>query len=572
MQAWRAPAAVALLALASGLFALTWGLPSRERVLRLMPAERADDPDLHRRMEEGRREIYEERAKHGRLPTDFLTEAAEFPKGWETPPGRLLHAYRSFFLRTANPDEQKNLSYLAAMKPRKLEFAPYGIDYGGAYLYPLGAYLGGLSVVRVIRITGDLKAYLKDVGKIGNVFLAGRVFNVLCFVGCALLMLLLGSRAGGEPGGLAAALLFIFSPVVVLVEHTMNPYGWATLWFLAGCLGLSSYLDSGARSRLRLGAAGIGLAIGSSIAFWPAAAAAAAPAFAAKDLRKEWKDVLLRAAEAVAVIGVVFVVTNPYFIFRFGTYSDQLVYLMRTDSFSPSAGRLWAFFAEFLGRNWGHLLTLAALGAVAALPFTGGRRRDDRFFSALFLFGFLHLAGRTADYAHGRHFLPFFALGALAAGRLLWGPVRARSKAAAWALSALLLAHSGSMSLSYLLDFRAEAAGRGTRMVAGSWLEHHLPAGSVVGLVSPPEYSDTPPIRFDRHDLVLFAEPAHLKGRELPEYLILSELRENPRLDPLLDQSYTAAAAFEPRQYFPWARVRGAYTLANPRIRIFKRN
>jgi len=522
-------------------------------------------------MARGHEELYSRLETRDRLPADYITRAEEIPCGWTEPPERLLTSYRSFFLRSANADEQKNLTYLARMRPRRLDFEPYGVAYGGAFIYPLGAYYATLSVFQLLTVTSDLRAYFRDIRKMARVFLAGRAFNVLCFLCCALALYRIGCASGSSAEGLFSALFFLVSPVACLVEHTLNPYGWATLWFLMGCRWIQAYLASGARQDLLKGSAAVGLCVGSTPAFWPTAFLLSAPVFFARRHGHGLAEAAVRTTQAMAGLGAVFVLTNPYLFLRFDKYAYELVYVLQAFPFSLTPGRLWAFLADFLVRNWGGVLTSAALAGIGTTLMMRGSSPLGRLFSATFLAGLLQLAGHTSDFTHGRHFLPFFALGSLAAGNLLWSRFPARLRGAAWALSAALLLDSGSISASYLWNFHLEARHKSTRLEAGRWIGAHVSQGASIGLVAPPQPSDTPPFRFERHALVLFERPDQLRGRQLPDYVVLSELRASQELKAFLGRHYREAAFFRPRRLLPWVPVRGLYALANIELGVYQK-
>jgi len=551
-----------------GACGIGWGLPSLQRLRSLLPEERISDAGFHDRLAQGRDELYRQMETRGRLPDDYITQAESIPRGWQALSDRLLNSYRSFFLRSANADEQKNLTYLAHMKPWKLQFEPYGVGYGGAFIYPLGVYYGVLAVSGIVRVSSDIRIYLRDPRRMARVFLAGRWLSVFCITGCALLLYRLGSSLGGEAVGLSGALFFLASPAAVLVGHTLNPYGWATLWFLLGCRKLCDHLDSGRRTDLLLGAGCVGLCVGSSYAFFQAAVVLAAPLFRARSSGRRLSETLLWIAEALAVAGVVFVLTNPYLLLRPDKYMDELMYLNIGTDFPRTPGSFWVFVAEFLRRNWGLGLTLSALAAMIGSwhPVFGPK---ERLLSTAMIVGLFYMFGRTLDPGHARHFLPYFAIGGVLAARLLWRIPKTRL---GWLLTCLLLADTGAGGLCYLWNFRQEAKTGGTRAEAAAWIASHVPEGRSVGLLVPPQPHTTPPFRFDRYDLVLFTDPAQLKKGLHPDYVVLGGADPvSPRVTEFLARDYALEASFGPRRLLPWAALKGAWMASNIEFGIYRR-
>lgn len=563
----RRLALLSCVGLAAGACGIGWGLPSMRRLDSVLPAEWIRDPAFLDRLAQGRDELYRQMETQERLPVDYITKAESIPRGWQVPPDRLLNSYRSFFLRSANPDEQKNLTYLGHMKPWKLQFEPYGVGYGGAFIYPLGVYFGCMAAVGIVRVSSDIRTYLRDVRRMARVFVAGRWLNVLCITGCGLALYRMGSRMGGDLTGLSGALLFLASPAAVVVEHTLNPYGWATLWFLLGCHRLCSYLDSGERRDLLLGAGCVGMCIGSSYAFFQTAVVLAAPLFRPRAQGQRLSEAVLWTAEACIVAGVVFVATNPYLILKPDTYMGELVYLNVANKLPRTLGGFWVFVTEFMRRNFGFGTTCLALAATAAAwsPAFGPK---ERFLSTAMAVGLFYMSGRTLDPSHARHFLPYFALGAVLAARLSW---KLPDRRLGWIAACLLLADTGSGGVSYLMNFRQEARTGGTRAEAAAWIADHVPAGRSVGLLTPPQPYSTPPFRFDRYDLVLFTDPVQLRGLGYPDYIVLGGDPVEERVTDFLDRHYSLEASFGPRKLLPWTELRGRWLGSNTEFGIYRR-
>jgi len=571
---WALPGSgLALLAGALWLSGLSWGLPSRDRLLMLMPAAQADSPQLHRELARGRTRLYAGLEARDRQPGDYIERVERIPGGWSIPPERLRNSFRSYFLRTANADEQKPLTYLAHMKPRRLDFEPFGIDYGGAYIYPLGAYFAVLKTAGLVQVSSDLTLYLRNAGAMARVFLAGRLFSCAGLLGCVLMLFLLGQGGVGRPAapGWTAALLFALSPVVCVTAHTMNAYGWATFWFLTACWRMQAHLEDGCKSSILQAGAAAGLCVGSSFAFWTAAIPLLAPLLPRKGRPYEWKEALFLSAAAGAACGVVFVAANPYFFLRFEKFTGQLVFIARAVPFDFSTGMLWQFLTEFMPINWGWLQTAAGLFAAGCLLSRPDSEPLERVLAAAFWFSLVNLAGRIADFSHGRHFLPFFAVGSLAFARLLWGRVAPRSRALAITIAALVAVDAGLGAASYAANFRREAAGAGTRTAASRWMAENVPARSSVGLMQPPQYSETPPFRFDRHEIVLFAEPEQLDGERLPDFVLANEERTLHHRAAFFETEYEVAAAFRPKRLLPWVPVRGLLSMSNLEFVVLKK-
>ncbi|PJB23832.1 MAG: hypothetical protein CO113_17105 [Elusimicrobia bacterium CG_4_9_14_3_um_filter_62_55] len=564
-----AEAALVLWTLAIVFTGIGWGLPSFARVERLLPPERARDPQMHARLAESRRELYRKMEQSGRLPVDYVKHAIVVEPGAGDAQMRVLNAYRSYFLRSANGDEQKSLTYLAHMKPREWNFEPYGIDYGGAYLYPLGGLYAVLRAFGFLAVDGDLTAYFEDPSRMARIFLAGRIFNAICFLLVVLMVYRIGGTFAGRAGALSGAALFAAAPVLTLNSHTLNPYGWATLWFLVAFERAERFLDGGGRAPLAASAAAVGMCAGSSMAFLSAGSLLAAPLLLAALRRMRVLEAVFQFAAAVGIAGVVFIFTNPYLFLRFELFADQILFLTNAFPFAPNAASFVRFFGAFLPPNWGWLQTFLAVAACAAVVCRAEAPVQLAAFS--FAAAVFYLGGRGLDdYAHGRHFLPFFSLGAALIGWLLFNAVAQRLRRFAAVVALLAVLEAAGPSLSYVARFARESSSGASRIEAGDWINDRIAPGESIGLVKPPQYNHTPPFRFDRYRLVLFDSPDQLDAVEPPQYVVASELNLTSSMKTFLEESYETVAKFGGRRLLPWGTVSGLASGADPLIFVYR--
>lgn len=521
---------------------------------------------------DSRASLYGEMEEIGRLPVDEIRGAIVVPRARLLSEPRIVNAYRSLYLRSANPDEQKSLTYLGSMKPRELNFEPFGIDYGGAYLYPLGAYYYFLKTIGIVEATGDLTRYFENPSRMARVFLAGRAFNLICFMICVALIYRLGKLLGGRFAALSGAAIFAAAPVYVLNVHTLNPYGWATLWFLSGILFLFRYLETGNRRALLAGAVAVGMCIGSSLAFLSVGVALLAPFLRVRSRERDsWKEAGFEFLAAAAAAGLVFVATNPYLFLRFEKFVDQMLFLTKSFPLDPSLRGFFGFFTRFLPPSFG--VIQFALGG-AALAFAAVKIKTDRrrALIVLVLFaGILNLGGRSLDdFAHSRHFLPFFALWAVLIGGVLSDFAPGNRKIAVYTLLVFGLAEAGVRSLGYAKQFSMESGGRSSRMIAGKWINANIPEGKLVGLVRPPQYAHTPPFRFDRYSFLLFAAPGQLRGFDYPEFVVAGETGLTRAVEEFLEERYDTVASFGGEPLLLGNPVDRFATHADIIIRVFR--
>lgn len=538
-EAVLAAAAVALLSMATGLWGITWGLPGPFR-LRALP-EGALSEDAARRLAESWQRLYADvRRSHDEMrPAEPVTYARGLEvaaPGWTFPPDNLVGSVRSLLLQSENPDEKKAFIILAQMRPWKLEFQPLYVQYGGAFIYPLGLFLKAASLCGFAVLTPEAAHYLRCPGDMGRLYLLARIFILLFHAGSALVLFDMGRRWSGVRTGLAAAALFVLSPMFLAHSHVVKPHPYSAFWALAALRWMLLAHGAGRpRHYILAGIAG-GMALGSNfalagLAFCPLAAWAVRRCTAAA-AAGEWRWAGAGTAAAAAVL----LATNPYLAVSPQAFAWELkVYSPASWDWAP--GRIWTMFRSgFSGLGAGMTLFSAA-ATIRALWLPGARR----FLAAVCLAGGLMLWGRfsmfAADPASLRLFYPFIAAAFLLAADMLF------SLRPAWrlALGMLLAAETAAGAGVCLENLRRAAGPAAAARQAAQWVDARVPAGAVVGLFRRPEPAHTPAFRYDRYQLVIFDRVAVL--RELPEWIVVEDV-DRPDIDSLLQNSYHLAAAF----------------------------
>jgi dolichol-phosphate mannosyltransferase len=565
-----APAACALAAALAGFWGLGWGLPGPERLRAFPPG--TSSPELARKLADAWSELYDEiAASHKEMraaePVTHVVGVEELAPGWKEPPAALLNSYRSFLLRSAHPDERKPFTILARMRPWKLEFEPLYVHYGGAYIYPFGAFLAAGHAVRALTLDSDPAFYIARPEQMARLYLAGRLFILLFHFATLLVLYDLGKRLGGWKAGLAACLLFALSPAAAWHSHISKPHPFGTFWALLAVRAAFSAAESGRRRDYLLSGLWAGVAAGSNLGL---AAAAGVPALAwiarrlaGRAQAREWA--LPLAAGALA--GAACLAANPYLLFSYASFRWELEVLL------PPGARLdWSklpgLFTVVLPSGLGCVATaLGGVGLLASL-----RKSDPRRLllaaSALLLlawfwsrYWFVGMEPSTV-----RLFYPLAPLLALFAADLL---ARLPGKATLPALLALCLVEAAPSAAAYLENMRLDSGAASTRARAADWIDANVPAGASVGLTRYPEPAHTPPFRFDRYALVLFESTAAL-GKKRPDFIVV-DAEGAAKVEAGLGAEYAVAASFEPVAVL-WGRAVDDSFFANGTARVYARS
>lgn len=535
---WRSEAGLAAalaLALAAGLRGITGGLPGPER-LRALPEAARSSPEFAPRLAEAWRALYREiERSHEELradePRTSVQGVVRVPAGWSFPPGPLLNSARSLLTQSINPDEKKSFIILSRMRPWRLEFEPLYVQYGGAFVYPLGAFLGAAHLAGLARLTPDLAYYLSRPEAMARLYLLGRVYVLLFHLGTVWLLFELGRVLSGRRTGTAAAVLWALTPLAVAGSHVLKPHPVAAFWAAAAAYCAVRAQEEGRGADYLLCGAAAGLAAGGNLTL---VYLLALPVLA-RALRREggWGASLGGAAAGGALVAA----ANPYLLLAPGRFAWELT-VYSPSTFAAPWGPLISL-ARLAPQGLGvGAASLAAAGLAAGLA-AGGPRR---LLAATVLGGAALIASRFHYLSDVPSSLRLhYASAALA---VLLGADFARflPPAGRALVLAVVVAETAWRGSVYLSDLGREAGPASTRAAAADWIDENVPEGARVGLVRYPEPPHTPPFRWDRVELTVYEDPAAASG-DPPEWFVGSaeQLRAVERALP---NRYDTARAF----------------------------
>lgn len=562
---WRVEAglfATLAVALVTGLTGITGGLPGTAR-LRALPQPLRGSPEFAARLADAWRTLYAEIDRsHAELraeePRTSVVGRVEVPAGWTFPPDALLNSARSLLTQSINPDEKKSFIILGRMRPWKLDFEPLYAQYGGAFVYPLGAALAAAHVLHLARLTPDLAHYLTAPGDMARLYLLGRLYVLLFHLGTVFLLFELGRILSGRRTGAAAALLWALAPVAVINSHVLKPHPVSAFWFVAAAYCAVRAVEEGRWVDQLLCGLAAGLAAGGNLA---AAYAVGLPVLA-RLLRREgsWAWALGGAAAGAGVA----VLANPYLVFAPRDFAWELTVFSPSHFGFTSAG-LAGFFGRVVPAGLGVALSsLAAIALVRAL-FVGGPRR---LIALVVLGGGVLVLGRFPEFAGMISSLRLHYAGAALAVVLAADFLASLPRPAAVLLAAAALLDAGARGGVYLENLRREAGPSSTRTLAADWIDANIPAGAEVGLWRYPEPAHTPPFRWDRVKLVVLEKPAEAAGHE-PEWFV-GDSREVSGLQAALPGRYEAVQVFPAAAPFGRAPEDDSF-FANADMTVYRR-
>ncbi len=375
----------------------------------------------------------------------------------------IVRRYRLF---SYQPDEMITFRALSQIKPGSLQFDPKLYQYGGLWIYPVGAMLkvASLQWIGFVHLTPDLAYYLDHPEAFGRFYVVARLYSVLWgLIGVVTVYSILKKLTADDWMSALGSLGFALLPVVVCMSHEAKPHLGGAVLMLLAIRAAMAFVESGStRSALLTGVlcgAAIGMVPTSLPVFLILPAMVLMRPFA---MNERVKLVLLAGAAGVGV----YAITNPYVLINLLLHRELLT------SNAVNTGAMYAvhdllggaFNATLLiGEGTSMIILLAGVVGWLTLHFSPPVLRKQLVLLALPAIAITALyavvaAGKPGEF--GRFFiLPDVALliGAVMALRRF---THARIQRLVGSFLLFLIAWAGA---KYLAGFEYDARGSGTR-------------------------------------------------------------------------------------------------------------
>lgn len=521
--AWRSRLALGMLLLGACFVfcrGLAWGLPAR----------RVDPYLFGRHPVWSGREILElagDRAYNPALGADVdINPIDRSQPVWLNQTDRqraeIILRYR---LYTYQPDEMITMMALAAMRPSAGDFDPKLYQYGGLWIYPVGALLGLGHSCGLLKLTADKVYYLDHPEEFARLYLVARLYVVAwALVGVwAVYRLARRFTSGDVPLAFCAAACCVVMPVVVNMSHEAKPHlPGAVLMLLAVLAGLRC-LDTGRTLWWFVASCLCGAAFGMVLSAWPVFLILPTLAALLPGLPRDRRM-------AVAIIGAaiglgVYLLTNPYILINSLINPQVLRSNLGNSAAMYQVSRLGEGLlnaARLLSEATGPVLgVVGVIGAVGLAVLSRVRRCElgagllVAVPSLAVLIQFIALAaGKPAEY--GR-FAVFPAM-VLCVGGM--SAVAAFVIRRGWRFGCGLLLFVATLlpGFEYLSAFRLDSGSRPSRLRVASVLLEELGGGATIGVEAEPAPYVMPPVDLFQNRIVL------LPSGTAPEALPLDAL------------------------------------------------
>ena len=161
---------------------------------------------------------------------------------------QVAEIYRRYRLFTHQPDEMITMMALSGMRPGRFDFDPRLYQYGGLFIYPVGALIKACGMAGLIDVRSDTAFYLDHPDEFGKFYIVARAYAAAWGALGLVVVFAIGRRLAGAWAGVLAALVAAVMPVMVCMSHEGKPHlPGATLMLMAVLFGMR-HLDEGEAS------------------------------------------------------------------------------------------------------------------------------------------------------------------------------------------------------------------------------------------------------------------------------------------------------------------------------------
>ncbi|MGE3181671.1 MAG: ArnT family glycosyltransferase [Phycisphaerae bacterium] len=476
--------------------------------------------------------LAERKARDGGADTDLdPVSAGDAAVSLTASPADRAAILRRYRLFSRQPDEMITFMALQRMNPGARDFDPRLYQYGGAYIYLVGAAVTLASVTGYTSIGGDVSRFLEDPTLFAHFYVVSR-FLTLAF-GALLLAMVgkLAARLVNAPARFVVVVSLALTPVFITTVTEAKPHLPSAALLVTAVWFACEYARSGRSTHAYIAGVCAGLAF-SFVLTGLAAFCCFLPIFFGVIQTREDKLARVRLQRTPLVgamlIGLgIYGLTNFYFLYNLlfhralitgNVANSTAMYVLPAQHPLSGAIRVVVLLHECVG-----LLT-PTIGLFGLVVLCYRKPRSGAIVVApaiAFLAAAIFLAhGKPAEF--GRFLLvPALAL-VLGATQLFCGFWRTHAWLAAAGVGQFLIA---SGTVSYLRSIYLDAkAVHESRTTAARWIEENISLEHTIGLLQEPAPYAVPPIDFTRRQIVLLppVAPEQIDVTDLPEWLVFT--------------------------------------------------
>ena len=555
---------------------IRWGIPSKERADMVL-SQNMRTGEFYAQMEKSREDIYKHsnNSPLGRTENKEGSALSPILKSLGVTGNEILiytgqanilsNFVRPYMIRTYHTDEQMTIASLSRMKPGQFDLDPRIYQYGGLYIYGMGAYFYALKSAGILKLSGNPAFYYANPDEIGKFFVAGRALNTVFMLLIIIAVYLLANRFYGPRTAALSALFTSVCPAFIFQTHIMKPYIGGTLFVIMSLYFAMKAFETEKIRHLMYG----GLSAGLAAAMMPVyGIILCAPIISFFMLKKK---TVPHIVYPLIMFAFTFLLVNPYWLINFKDVLAELTASSRFYATSSSGimsllgfmydqGKISMTEVLFILAFIGSVYTMLKRERISFIPvFTG---------SIFFIFFTLLLRNNGISPHNTRFLLPAAAIFIIIAASSLEKLLR-KNIAAIAVISLLALFLEFRASYVIASNFNIDSTAMSTRILAGNWVNANVKKGSYVGIVEMPEPSHVPPFVFSNYKIVVF--------RNNPfdtdvDYLIFERAIPDLFTNSAAFDKYALEKQFLPSDTFLAAKYPLSASHLNSSIYIFGRN
>lgn len=375
-------------------------------------------------------------------------------------------------LTTYHPDEAMVFQSFSYMLDHSFHPGP-GLFYGGFYFHAAAVVVKLASEAGMV-VLGDRSFYATHLEELSRLYLAVRSLSLVSSLLALSLAFACGRMTGGVRSGFLAMLILAITPLDIACSHYAKPDAWMALWVWGALVCSTVGLSNGRTAWLVSAGVMCGLA---AAAKYSAATSILLPllSLALSSRASKWKGAAWTGLSAAAA----FALAAPFTWLDWQGFHSLLnsnLQAARTLTYSevghPSG--LWRFFWVYSAFGFGWPVMASIFLGLAVLFVR--RRPIDLFLSVSTLLIYLVISrSNTRLTPYLMPVLPLFVITAAEGYRWLLESQRRVSQA----LAVLGLIMQAGYAVAFANYYRSPD----TRVLAGRWIETHVPPGETIGLI-----------------------------------------------------------------------------------------
>jgi Dolichyl-phosphate-mannose-protein mannosyltransferase len=434
---------------------------------------------------------------------------------------------RRYRLYSNQPDEMITFRSLSGIKPAQHEFDPHFYQYGGLWVYPVGALLKIAGEFGLITLRNDLAFYLDHPDEFAKMYIIARAYSAAWGIIGVIVIFALGLEWTGKTvvGALAAA-LFAVMPLVVNMAHEAKPHLPGTVLTLLAVYAAMRFAKSGEKKWWWMASIACGAAFG--MVLTGIVSFAVLPVMMCyRPMSWSNRSTLANAAGIVGL--VVFAIFNPYLLYNL---------LFHRSLVQSNVGNYGNFYQPEISveavtnaaRLLGLGMTLPLLAAAAVSVLFLLIRRKSKYGSLLAVpailvaIQYVLLArGKPAEY--GRFALTLDVMLALAVAAAVGSIGKSSGSRIA---AAMLVICTGLGGVRYVANFVQDSTIDSSRRVAGEELSQLTRKARVIAVTAEPAPYCLPPVDLFDCKIVLLPRGTQAGQFDLGPHVISVKAVDGP--------------------------------------------